>query len=198
MDGKINNKMNWRQTDWLPGCDMITHTWCHNDIIMCGHVNLRWAGLFVGGVIFLFVWNDLASIGGDTECGLPLRYLPSLSSLRELNVLSSSSDVPELELDDWLLDLCRCPLDGWWSFDMRAGSWQDSRGCCDDMSDVIRAIESTEKPNTCLVGCALSLGDMSPFLGDLRERKERREREEWERSELGVYIGGIYMYRTCV
>jgi hypothetical protein len=35
-----------------------------------------------------------------------------------------------------------------------------------------REIESTENPNTCLVGGALSLGDIRFFLGDLREGRK--------------------------
>ena len=73
------------------------------------------------------------------------------------SVLSS----PELKSDDRPLDMC--PGTG--------GRRDSKRWCGNTTAGVVIVVacvnESTENPTTCLVGGALSLGDIRPLLGDL-------------------------------
>ena len=116
-------------------------------------------------------------MGGDTEWGLPLRHRLSSLLPREpgpswewVESVLSSSDIPELDPE---------PVDV--PFIGTTGGNRDPRGWRDDTTGVTEVTEpeGRGKPNTCFVGTDFSLGDMSPFLGDLGERgRGRRKREQ--------------------
>ena len=110
------------------------------------------------------VWKDLASIGGETEFGLPLRHRISSTccGFRQPDEsVPSSSDVSVLEPVERVLEAA---VGGARATCTR---WRLVSAAVVILSNADKgAAAVTSNPKICFVGLELGRGDMRPFLGE--------------------------------